>query len=117
MEQKICRISPEIWGAICHFCWIIPLITYHPASTISQPQPPHLLDLVRRSIHLKSFSLKTEKSHVHSIYDSILFHNKRHPKDMGVDEIRAYLSHLATIAPHLPCPITNYPNPIARLNR
>lgn len=25
----------------------------------------------------------------------ILFHNKRHPKDMGVPEIRSYLSHLA----------------------
>ncbi|NET38596.1 MAG: hypothetical protein F6K19_42485 [Cyanothece sp. SIO1E1] len=27
--------------------------------------------------------------------DFILFHQKRHPKEMGVDEIRAYLSHLA----------------------
>nr|WP_275054322.1 phage integrase N-terminal SAM-like domain-containing protein [Calidithermus terrae] len=24
------------------------------------------------------------------------FHGKRHPKEMGVEEIRAYLSHLAT---------------------
>ncbi|MDJ0707300.1 MAG: phage integrase N-terminal SAM-like domain-containing protein [Leptolyngbyaceae cyanobacterium MO_188.B28] len=24
-----------------------------------------------------------------------MFHNKRHPKEMGADEIRAYLTHLA----------------------
>jgi integron integrase len=58
-------------------------------------QPPRLLDQVRESIRLKHFSLKTEKSYVHYIRDFILFHDKRHPKDMGADEIRAYLSHLA----------------------
>lgn len=60
-----------------------------------QPQPPRLLDQVRQSLRLKHFSLKTEKSYVHYIRDFILFHNKQHPKDMGADEIRAYLSHLA----------------------
>ncbi|PSB05853.1 integron integrase [filamentous cyanobacterium CCP1] len=63
---------------------------------MSQPQPPRLLDQVRQSIRLKHFSLKTEKSYVYYIRDFILFHSKRHPKEMGVDEIRAYLSHLAT---------------------
>jgi integron integrase len=58
-------------------------------------QPPRLLDQVRESIRLKHYSLKTEKSYVHYIRDFILFHDKRHPKDMGADEIRAYLSHLA----------------------
>jgi integron integrase len=29
------------------------------------------------------------------IKDFILFHNKRHPREMGVEQIRAYLSHLA----------------------
>lgn len=62
---------------------------------MSHTQPPRLLDQVRESIRLKHFSLKTEKSYVHYIRDFILFHNKRHPKDMGTDEIRAYLSHLA----------------------
>jgi site-specific recombinase XerD len=60
-----------------------------------EPQPPQLLDQVRQSLRLRHFSLKTEKSYVHYIRDFILFHNKRHPKEMGADEIRAYLSHLA----------------------
>jgi integron integrase len=58
-------------------------------------QSPRLLDRVRQTIRLKHFSLQTEKSYVYYITQFILFHNKRHPRDMGVDEIRAYLSHLA----------------------
>lgn len=58
-------------------------------------QPPRLLDQVRHAIRLKHYSLKTEKSYIHYIRDYILFHNKQHPKDMGAEEIRAYLTHLA----------------------
>jgi integron integrase len=58
-------------------------------------QSPRLLDQVRQTIRLKHISLQTEKSYVYYITQFILFHNKRHPRDMGVDEIRADLSHLA----------------------
>lgn len=58
-------------------------------------QPPRLLDQVRQAIRLKHFSLKTEKSYLYYIRDFILFHQKRHPAEMEVEEIRAYLSHLA----------------------
>lgn len=61
---------------------------------MSQPQPPRLLDQVRQSIRLRHFSLKTEKSYLHYIRDFILFHHKRHPREMGADDIRAYRSHL-----------------------
>jgi hypothetical protein len=33
-------------------------------------------------------SRKTEKSYIYYILDYIYFHNKRHPQDMGVEEIR-----------------------------
>ena len=62
---------------------------------MTQSQRPRLLDQVRQSMRLRHFSLKTEKSYIYYIRDFILFHQKRHPKEMGVDEIRAYLSHLA----------------------
>lgn len=62
---------------------------------MTQPQKPRLLDQVRQSMRLRHFSLKTEKSYIYYIRDFILFHQKRHPREMGVDEIRAYLSHLA----------------------
>ena len=64
---------------------------------MSPQQPPRLLDQVREVIRLKHFSLSTGKSYVYYIRDYILFHDKRHPKDMGVPEIRTYLSHLATV--------------------
>ena len=61
---------------------------------MESPQPPHLLDKVHQGLRLKRNSIKTEKSYVHCTRDFILFHNKRHPKKMSANEIRAYLSHL-----------------------
>lgn len=56
--------------------------------------PPKLLDQVRTVARLRHLSLKTEKAYVQQIKRFILFHNKRHPREMGEDEIRAYLAHL-----------------------
>ncbi|MBE9171303.1 integron integrase [Pleurocapsales cyanobacterium LEGE 06147] len=62
---------------------------------MNEPQQPRLLDQVRQCIRLKHMSMKTEESYVYYIREFILYHNKRHPKEMGVAEIRAYLSYLA----------------------
>jgi integrase len=61
-----------------------------------EAQSPRLLERVREVMRLKHLRLKTEKSYLYYIRDFILFHNKRHPREMGVAEIRQYLSHLAT---------------------
>jgi len=57
--------------------------------------PAKLLDRVRYRIRLKGYSIRTEQSYVSWIRRFILFHNKRHPQDMGKGEIEAYLTHLA----------------------
>jgi Phage integrase, N-terminal SAM-like domain len=57
------------------------------------PQPRKLLDQVRDAIRLKHFSYRTEETHVQWIRRYVLFHHKRHPKDMGVPEIEAFLTH------------------------
>jgi integron integrase len=54
-----------------------------------------LLDQVREQLRLKHYSYRTEETYLHWIKRYILFHNKRHPKDMGDEEIRAFLFHLA----------------------
>jgi integrase len=54
-----------------------------------------LLDEVRNVARLKHLSLSTEKSYVTYIRRYILFHRKRHPAEMGVDEIMAFLTHMA----------------------
>jgi integron integrase len=58
--------------------------------------PPKLLDQVRYTLRLKHYSLDTERSYVQWIRRYILFHDKKHPKDMNAEHIRDYLSYLAT---------------------
>lgn len=57
--------------------------------------PPKLLDQVRDKLRVKHYSIRTEQSYVGWIKRYIFFHGKRHPKDMGAEEIEAFLTHLA----------------------
>ena len=57
---------------------------------------PPLLEQVRRCLRLKHYSIRTERAYVAWIKRFILFHRKRHPSGVGTDEIRQFLSHLAT---------------------
>ena len=57
---------------------------------------PKLLDHVREVCRLKHFSIRTEQSYIHWIKRFILFHGKRHPLEMSDQEIRAFISSLAT---------------------
>jgi hypothetical protein len=61
----------------------------------SPARPPRLLDQVRHLCPLKHYSLRTEQTYVDWIRRFILFHGKRHPKDMGAEEARQYLEYLA----------------------
>ena len=56
---------------------------------------PKLLDQVRNLIRMRHLSHKTERAYISYIREFILFHHKRHPAEMGVGEIRDYLTHLA----------------------
>ena len=58
-------------------------------------QPKKLLDPVRDVLRLKHYSIRTEDSYVDWIRRFILFHKRRHPKDMGRVEVEAFLTHLA----------------------
>jgi integrase len=60
------------------------------------PHKPKLLEQVRAIIRFKYYSLRTEHLYIDWIKRFILFHGKRHPNDMGGDEIRDFLTHLAT---------------------
>jgi hypothetical protein len=46
-----------------------------------------LLDQVRDAIRMKHYSYRTEQSYVHWIKRYILFHEKRHPAEMGDEQI------------------------------
>jgi len=54
-----------------------------------------LLEKVRSAIRVRHYSLRTEQAYIHWVRRFILFHNKRHPDEMGETEISAFLTHLA----------------------
>lgn len=56
---------------------------------------PPLLEQVRHRLRVKHYSIRTEDTYVQAIKQFILYHGKRHPREMGGEEIRLYLSHLA----------------------
>lgn len=57
--------------------------------------PPKLLDQVRERLRLKHYSIRTEQQYVQWVRRFILFHDKRHPVEMGAAEVEAFLTHLA----------------------
>lgn len=63
-------------------------------SPVSAPEPK-LLEQVRHRLRIKHYSLRTERSYLAWIRNFILFHHKRHPRDMAAAEVEAFLSYLA----------------------
>ena len=58
-------------------------------------RPPKLLDRVRQRARLRHMSRRTEDAYVRWTRRFILFHDKRHPQEMGSPEVIAFLSFLA----------------------
>ena len=54
-----------------------------------------LLDQIRTHLRVNHYSRKTEETYIGWIKRFILFHNKRHPNEMGKDEIQKFINHLA----------------------
>jgi len=62
-----------------------------------EPRQPKLLDRVREAIRARHYSPRTERAYVSWIRRFIVFHRKRHPREMGAAEVEAFLSALATV--------------------
>lgn len=56
---------------------------------------PKLITRLRSEIRVRHYSIRTEQAYVDWVRRYILFHDKRHPKEMGSGEVRDFLSHLA----------------------
>ena len=56
---------------------------------------PRLLDQVRELIRIRHYSIRTEQAYLQWIRRFIVFHGRRHPRELGADEVTAFLSHLA----------------------
>ena len=69
------------------------------ASLAREARPRFGADLrerVRRAIRLRHLSPRTEKAYWDWIVRYVIFHDKRHPEEMGAREITSFLSSLAT---------------------
>lgn len=73
-----------------------PVTMNQPETTpIWQPGQPKLLDRVRERCRVRHLALSTERAYEGWIRRFVLFHNKRHPLQMGAPEVSAFLTHLA----------------------
>ncbi len=66
---------------------------YHP--NVDTQRSPKLLERMRIHLRTRHYSIRTEEAYIDWARRFILFHGKCHPRDMGVAEVEAFLSHLA----------------------
>src|SRR3990172_3946732 len=62
------------------------------------PRSPKLLERVRETLRVRHYSRRTEKAYVGWIRRYIVFHGKRHPRQMGPEEVTRFLTSLAVDA-------------------
>jgi len=62
---------------------------------LQTPKGPRLLERVRGAIRRLHYSDRTEETYVHWIKRFIYFSGKRHPADLGAEEVTAFLNRLA----------------------
>ena len=61
----------------------------------SESRSPKLLDRVRAAIRARHYSRRTEDAYVSWIRRYIVFHGKRHPRELGAEDISAFVTWLA----------------------
>lgn len=54
-----------------------------------------LMDEVRKRLIAEGYALKTERTYIHWIRKYVRHHLPKHPRDVGIDGVNRYLTHLA----------------------
>jgi hypothetical protein len=71
---------------------VLPLST---PSLRSAPPPPRLLDRLSDTLRTRGYVASIRQAYVDWTRRYILFHDKRHPQDLGPGAVGAFLDHLA----------------------
>jgi integron integrase len=82
-DTDICRMTPAPLIPLTHL--------------LAAPDPERrlrLMEIVRRRARERRYSRRTEEAYVHWIRRYIIHHGRRHPRDLGEDEVRHFLSAL-----------------------
>jgi len=64
-------------------------------SPLAATSKPKLLDQIRLFMRARRYSLRTEQAYLDWIRRFILFNGKRHPRELGEQEITGFLTNLA----------------------
>ncbi len=56
---------------------------------------PSFFDVVRSEIRVKHYSIRTEKTYISWIKSDLHFYSLQHPRELGAEQIEAFLTHLA----------------------
>src|SRR5438093_9335682 len=71
-----------------------------PESHLAGPPDPErrlrFMEVVRRRMRERRYSPRTEKAYAYWIRRYIVHHGRRHPRELGVEHVREFLSALAT---------------------
>jgi len=62
---------------------------------MTDPAPPKLSTRIQETLRVKHYAYRTEEQYMQWIRRFILFHDMRHPEEMGAPEVEAFLTHLA----------------------
>jgi len=65
-----------------------------PSKNTSSQKGKKLLDQYRDAMRVRHYSHRTEETYTYWVRQFILYHKKRHPRQMGVEEINAFVTHL-----------------------
>lgn len=58
-------------------------------------EPLRFLDQLRQHIRKSGLAYRTEQTYIHWVKRFIYFHDKQHPKNMGMAEVETFLDHLS----------------------
>jgi len=61
----------------------------------SPPPLPKLLDTIRHATQVRHYSIRTEDAYVDWVRRFVLFHGKRHLRELGAEDVAAFLTLLA----------------------
>ena len=56
---------------------------------------PGLLVVARERMRTRHLALRTEQAYLHWLQRYLVFHDRRHPRELGAPEVEQFLSHLA----------------------
>jgi integron integrase len=78
---------------------MLPLVPQSHLDAAPDPTKPlRLMEVVRRALRDRRYSSRTQRAYVQWIRRFVVFHGRRHPKDLGAEHVRLFLSMLANEA-------------------